>query len=124
MPCAGHHSHSPSQDTNNADSMSAALTASTAPEAKNADEDDADQPSPSGTHEDSKPANRSNARDLKATGVARAAARLLETDDPDGGLAILSVYADAISNQHVDVSFMPSGADQSSAVQIECGVNV
>ena len=32
-----------------------------------------------------------NTKDLKATGVARAAARLLEQDTADGGLAILSV---------------------------------
>ena len=32
-----------------------------------------------------------NTKDLKATGVARAAARLLEQDAADGGLAILSV---------------------------------
>ena len=32
-----------------------------------------------------------NSKDLKATGVARAAARLLEQDAADGGLAILSV---------------------------------
>ena len=34
---------------------------------------------------------QSNTKDLKATGVARAAARLLEQDDPEGGLGILSV---------------------------------
>ena len=95
MHCAGSDSQSPIQDTNDADSEPAAMTASTSAEAENNDEDDADQPSPSGRHEDSRPASRSNARDLKATGVARAAARLLETDDPDGGLAILSVRADA-----------------------------
>ena len=32
-----------------------------------------------------------NTKDLKATGVARAAARLLEQDVAEGGLAILSV---------------------------------
>ena len=35
--------------------------------------------------------HQQNTKDLKATGVARAAARLLEQDTADGGLAILSV---------------------------------
>lgn len=43
-----------------------------------------------------------NTKDLKATGVARAAARLLEQDAPDGGLAILSVRCEPA----VTVSFM------------------
>ena len=37
-----------------------------------------------------------NTKDRKATGVARAAARLLEQDTADGGLAILSVRYDRI----------------------------
>ena len=55
--------------------------------------EDADQPTTSGRHvnEGNTSLKRPNAKDLKATGVARAAARLLEQDDPDGGLAILSV---------------------------------
>ena len=59
--------------------------------------EDADQPATTGRHdiEGNKSPKRPNAKDLKATGVARAAARLLEQDDPDGGLAILSVCAPA-----------------------------
>lgn len=56
---------------------------------------DADQPAFSGrlSTQDGTNLKKPNARDLKATGVARAAARLLDQDDPDGGLAILSVSA-------------------------------
>ena len=59
--------------------------------------EDADEPTTSGRHETegNTSLKRPNAKDLKATGVARAAARLLEQDDPDGGLAILSVCAPA-----------------------------
>ena len=43
-----------------------------------------------------------NTKDVKATGVARAAARLLEQDAADGGLAILSVqYARLYLCKHV-----------------------
>lgn len=43
-------------------------------------------------HEDAHPHGKQrNTKDLKATGVARAAARLLEQDVAEGGLAILSV---------------------------------
>ncbi len=57
--------------------------------------EDADQPAFSGrlsTRDDTN-LKKPNTKDLKATGVARAAARLLDQDDPDGGLAILSVSA-------------------------------
>jgi len=56
---------------------------------------DADQPAFSGRLSTQDDANlkKPNTKDLKATGVARAAARLLDQDDPDGGLAILSVSA-------------------------------
>jgi hypothetical protein len=56
---------------------------------------DADQPASSGRRstQDDTNLKKPNTKDLKATGVARAAARLLDQDDPDGGLAILSVSA-------------------------------
>ena len=56
---------------------------------------DADQPAFSGrlSAQDDTNLKKPNTKDLKATGVARAAARLLDQDDPDGGLAILSVSA-------------------------------
>ena len=54
---------------------------------------DADEPSTSGKGaiKDAETIRVPNTKDLKATGVARAAARLLDTDDPDGASAILSV---------------------------------
>ena len=42
----------------------------------------------------------SNAQDLRATGVARAAARLLQQDTPADGLGILSVRASAAAIAH------------------------
>ncbi|DBB00102.1 TPA: hypothetical protein ACH3X1_013955 [Trebouxia sp. C0004] len=53
---------------------------------------DADQPAFSGRRsiQDDTNLKKPNTKDLKATGVARAAARLLDQDDPDGGLSILS----------------------------------
>lgn len=107
-------SQSPLQNTNNADSETAALTASSAKPVNddNGVDDDEHQPSPSGRHEDSRPASRSNARDLKATGVARAAARLLETDDPDGGLAILSKSKSVAKRQREEAA--ESNADKAA----------
>ena len=56
---------------------------------------DAVQPAFSGrlSTQDDTNLKKPNTKDLKATGVARAAARLLDQDDPAGGVAILSVRA-------------------------------
>ncbi|KAA6430059.1 hypothetical protein WJX79_009718 [Trebouxia sp. C0005] len=73
---------------------------------------DADQPAFSGrlSTQDGTNLKKPNARDLKATGVARAAARLLDQDDPDGGLAILSKSKSVAKRQRED-------AEESKAVK-------
>lgn len=59
------------------------------------------QPSTSSTPDDQDHAGtgqqQPNMKDRRATGVARAAARLLEQDTAGGGLAILSVRCDRVS---------------------------
>lgn len=68
---------------------------------------DTDQPAFSGrlNTQDDTNLKKPNTKDLKATGVARAAARLLDQDDPDGGLAILSVSAYCMMCYHACMPF-------------------
>ena len=77
--------------------MDDANEADAEPDAASPSDDETTLPSPPETNgqlqaRDTEQSHKpSNARDLKATGVARAAARLLQQDTPEGGLGILSV---------------------------------
>lgn len=74
----------------------------------NSSGNDSELPSPPGSGGQSEPMKRgaerhpkhSNAQDLRATGVARAAARLLQQDTPADGLGILSVRASAAATAY------------------------
>lgn len=65
---------------------------------------DAVQPAFSGrlSTQDDTNLKKPNTKDLKATGVARAAARLLDQDDPAGGVAILSKSKSVAKRQRED----------------------
>ena len=60
-----------------------------------------DQPSTSGKEDTDTSKKQPNTKDLKATGVARAAARLLEQDNADGGVAILSVSQSLLDTENL-----------------------